>query len=256
MCGIAFISTTKDSTIDTCALTANLLSQLEQRGTDASGFAWRDEGEGSWYVKSAQRGRTQAARLRKKGTMAPETRTVIVHTRYATLGDPAQTENNHPLIRPGIMLVHNGHIRDHALATKTYKIKRTAQVDSEVLAYLAGKFEPLEACIAMANLQGTAAVAWIAGKDKPGVLHAARITGSPMVLGQTVEGDTIGASTEQLLRKACELSGVVLDWVMHVQPGTYLRMENGVIADWHRFEVDVMPTTRPDYSRPSVYGRR
>lgn len=256
MCGIAFISLTKTSTIDSLGLTANLLTALEQRGTDASGFAWRDEGDGSWYVKSPNRGRTQAARLRKKGTMPATTRTVIVHTRYATLGDPAREVNNHPLIRPGVMLVHNGHIRDHHLATRTYKIKRTAEVDSEVLAFLAAKFTPVEACIAMSNLSGTAAVAWLSTGDRPGVLHAARIAGSPLVIGQTAEGDTIGASTEQLLRHACHASKIVLDWVHHVQPGTYLRLEDGIIADWHKFEVDFMPTTRPDYSRPSVYGRR
>jgi len=58
---------------------------------------------------------------------------VIGHTRLKTKGSPLNTHNNHPILTDKVVGVHNGIISNDDSLFDLYKMKRKAQVDSEVI---------------------------------------------------------------------------------------------------------------------------
>ena len=66
-----------------------------------------------------------------------KTRIVIGHCRFKTQGDNTNNKNNHPLFtKDGIIVIHNGVIRNDAELFKKYNFTRDAEVDSEILPQL------------------------------------------------------------------------------------------------------------------------
>jgi len=183
-------------------------------------------------------------------------RALLLHTRYATLGSPERNENNHPIVRPGVQMVHNGHVRNHWRLAQANKIARDAEVDSEVLAAIIELARTDDDALrAFATVEGTAAVAWLKDGDPIGLLHAARLNGSPLVIAQTKDGDTIGCSTEYLMRKACDHLGIALDWVEHLKEGEYITVRDGVIERFETFKTAPSGAyVKPDYKRPSRWS--
>ena len=256
MCGIAFISPAPGSALDVPALTVQLLKVLEARGRDAAGVAWRDDQNESWVVKVPGAGSRLATSLDAHPQMTTGVRAAIVHTRWATLGSPKDNANNHPLVRPGIQLVHNGYVKNHRSLSTQYRIERTADVDTDLLAGLVERFPGAKVLKALGDVLGGTALTWLDSRDTFATVHAARVFGNPLVVAQTADGDTIGCSTETLMRKATEAVGVRLDWVHHCQPGTYLTATDGIIGRMDRFAVDTdQHWTPPDYRRVSIGER-
>lgn len=81
-----------------------MLVKNESRGGHAWGWAYLDEKEKQFYYHK------QPGKFKDSKVMAPKTRLMIAHTRFATHGKPEINENNHPHINTalGVMLVHNG----------------------------------------------------------------------------------------------------------------------------------------------------
>jgi len=73
----------------------------------------------------------------------------ICHVRHATTGSPKVNRNNHPLVVGKVVGVHHGVIYNH----RQIKVKRQAEVDSEVIFCLLDDQRPLE------GLKGWGAVA-------------------------------------------------------------------------------------------------
>lgn len=256
MCGIAFISPAPGSGLDVPALTARLLGGLEARGRDAAGIAWRDDAGESWLIKVPGTGSRLAKSLDAYPPFDTGVRSIIVHTRWATVGNPKDNENNHPLVRPGVQLVHNGYVKNHRTLTAQYKIARTADVDTDLLAGLVEKYRGRKVLGPLGDIAGGTAVMWLDGRDDTPTVHAARVFGNPLVIAQTRDGDTIGCSTEAIMRRATEPFGITLDWVHHCQPGTYVTATNGIIDGMERFAVDTTQHwVAPDYRRLSIGGR-
>jgi len=256
MCGIAFISPAPGSALDVASLGRELLKVLEARGADAAGYAWRDDQGQAWIVKAPQSGSKLARTTPPADMMDTGVRALLIHTRYATLGDPGRNENNHPIVRPGVQMVHNGHVRNHWKLAQANKISRDAEVDSEVLAAIIELARTDDDALrAFATVEGTAAVAWLKDGDPIGLLHAARLNGSPLVIAQTKDGDTIGCSTEYLMRKACDHLGIALDWVEHLKEGEYITVRDGVIERFETFKTAPSGAyVKPDYKRPSRWS--
>lgn len=237
MCGIASISRAPGSPLNMSDLTAALLVVLQARGTDAAGVAWRQDGE-VYYRKEPVAGRVLAREVHENALLATAT-SAVIHTRWATLGAPSRNENNHPVLRPGVALVHNGSVRNHREVFDLLGADRDAEVDSEALAAIVEHGDDLDDVFtAFGLVTGSAAVAWLTVDESAPEheVHLARIVGSPMVVAQTAWGDGLMASTEALLRQACAIMDVPLDWCTLVPEGTYVRFDGGMLTDWLDFD--------------------
>jgi glucosamine 6-phosphate synthetase-like amidotransferase/phosphosugar isomerase protein len=110
----------------------NMFSLLENRGRDASGFAFIDNNELVVHkapIKSSDMIKTDDW----KKLELP--RVMILHCRMKTQGDEKNNANNHPLFsKQGIAIVHNGVIyNDKEIFGKK---QRDAEVDSESILHL------------------------------------------------------------------------------------------------------------------------
>jgi glucosamine 6-phosphate synthetase-like amidotransferase/phosphosugar isomerase protein len=231
MCGIAGFNLADEDAgrLDSRKLAAELLLAIEERGRHATGAAWSKRGEDGpevWYSKRA----VPAARfLPDLSFMSRFSRNVVLHTRYATKGSPSNNDNNHPIVVPGVVGVHNGGIWNDDEIIAAYGGERTGEVDSEAaFRLIANAADPIAD---LPRLRGRVALAWI-DVDRPHTLHLARLTDSPLAIGMTPGGSTVFASTERLLALGCRRAGVTLEMITGVDEMTYISASRGVIHEW------------------------
>jgi glucosamine--fructose-6-phosphate aminotransferase (isomerizing) len=163
------------------------LKRLEYRGYDSAGIAVQDDGHLK-IVKAA--GKIRELENRLKGSH-PEGRSGIAHTRWATHGEPNDT-NAHPHTDGSakLALVHNGIIENYLVIKSVLEAEghhfRT-QTDTEVLAHLIEKYLKrglnLERAVgsALRQVEGTYGIA-VMYEGEPGTVVGAR-KGSPLVVG-------------------------------------------------------------------------
>ena len=227
MCGIAGFSVASNHNIDARMLSKHLLNEIVMRGQDATGMAWTDRDGKVWYSKID----TSAPTFIRThlDELDADAKTVILHTRYATKGDPAIEGNNHPIVRPGIVGVHNGVIPNDDEVFDMLNTDRLAQVDSEAAFALISEsgMHPTEA---LTLLDGRVALGWI-NTNESDTLHVARWQGSPLAVGQSRLGTFVFASTLSMLAKAGSKAGLKFTMIQDVPEGWYLRVRNGVIHD-------------------------
>ena len=168
------------------------LKRLEYRGYDSAGVATLMAGT---IEKRRALGKIKnlEAVLKKEPL---DGFTGIGHTRWATHGAPT-TENAHPHSGPGVSIVHNGIIENHAelreeLVQKGISFK--SETDTEVVAQLLSyytqqeKLAPLKAIQkALKRLEGAYALA-ILFETQDNTIIAAR-SGSPLAVGHGKDGD-------------------------------------------------------------------
>ncbi|HEY6867790.1 MAG TPA: glutamine--fructose-6-phosphate transaminase (isomerizing) [Candidatus Eisenbacteria bacterium] len=163
------------------------LRRLEYRGYDSAGVAIQNGGALK-VIKAAGKIRELEGRLARE---RPTGTTGIAHTRWATHGEPNDT-NAHPHTdtRGRLALVHNGIIENYQVLKSALEAEghtfRT-DTDTEVLAHLIEKYRShgrsLEQAVqaALADVEGTYGIAVVCA-DEPGVIVGAR-KGSPLVVG-------------------------------------------------------------------------
>lgn len=257
MCGIGAFQIVNNEVSATKV--ARVLARLLQvRGTDASGVAWHDNGQ-TWVNKSNIAG-AELARQLKDDIGA----TGIVHTRWATQGTPTNNDNNHPIDVGGIIGVHNGHVsNDVDLLARCVDYKRCAQVDSEAaFAFIAHAPQELSLIERLQQIRGNAALLWLDSYDETETLHAARLTSSPLVFGQTVMGSIVFASTRAILLETAKRCDIELEYMHELAEGTYLKIQHGIVTDMQTFDMPRLqsryqPTLfAHDYTKASKYARR
>jgi glucosamine--fructose-6-phosphate aminotransferase (isomerizing) len=163
------------------------LKRLEYRGYDSAGVAIQENGHLS-VIKAAGKIRELERRL---SPGAPEGTFGIAHTRWATHGEPNDT-NAHPHTDSNghVALVHNGIIENYrviksALEAEGHRFR--TQTDTEVLAHLIEKYLKrglnLERSVgeALRQVEGTYGIA-VMYDGEPGTVIGAR-KGSPLVVG-------------------------------------------------------------------------
>jgi glucosamine 6-phosphate synthetase-like amidotransferase/phosphosugar isomerase protein len=234
MCGIGAFHVQGDE-FDAGRCARILLRLLEVRGRDASGVAWHQpvsEDVETFILK----GNISGSELAKQIQPGQIGSTGIVHTRWATKGDPSNNLNNHPIDVSGIVGVHNGHVsNDDELFKKIGKefYSRQGQVDSEAaFAWLAHGDTELSIFKRMAEIRGNAALLWLDTSDRRQRLHAARLTSSPLVLGQMKGGSVICASTQAILDETAKRLNVSFEFCYSFKEGEYAVIENGRISEF------------------------
>lgn len=249
MCGIAGFCLNPEAHTGASSsdLAGSLLLDIEHRGYHATGSAW---------INRTAEGKTKFNMLKKNisaSTFVPQTgdalckgaTTAILHTRYATQGSPSNNDNNHPLTRGHVALTHNGHIANDSELFKLLNVKRRAQVDSEavtaLLAFTADNYHPTEV---LGQVEGTAALAWFNFADGADTLHLARVSSSPLWIGQSYNGHIFYASTREAVRNAAWFAFDEIEWEHNAQEGEYFRIQNGKVAEFTSFKRNA----------PRIYG--
>ena len=195
----------------------NGLSKLEYRGYDSAGLAVREGESLAEVVKATGKLRNLAEKI-DNGKALPGT-CGIGHTRWATHGEPSQT-NAHPHVsgnaagsasgpvESDVVGVHNGIIENYEelrakLVSQGYAFYSTTdtEVAIKLVDYYYKKYKigPIDAINRMmVRVRGSYALA-LMFKDYPGEIYAAR-KDSPMVLG-TADGESFLASDVPALLK-------------------------------------------------------
>ena len=166
------------------------LSKLEYRGYDSAGLAVRNGEEPAQIVKA--KGRLKALYAKTNGGQSLVGTCGIGHTRWATHGEPSET-NAHPHVSAdgNVVAVHNGIIENYQelkekLIHNGYSFY--SQTDTEVavklIDYYYKKYDhtPTDALShAMVRIRGSYALA-VMFKEYPGEIYVAR-KDSPMIIG-------------------------------------------------------------------------
>lgn len=203
MCGIAgfVVKTPGDSRpLDSERLLSELLREIDHRGGDATGFVARNPaGSVEWHKASTDaRGFIPFRRGMPSGANIG-----IGHTRWATQGHAAFPENNHPIRRGSIYVVHNGIVTNDDALFAAVGRERYGQVDSEAIAaalsHAGSLTETPETIAALSSIGGSAAIA--AMDERDGTVMLARISGSPLCVLET-RRLIVWASTETAVRNA------------------------------------------------------
>lgn len=248
MCGIGAMSRATPSSIpDARILGRTLAMRLEERGRHATGFGWIEK---AWPHYWKMQG--PASQVAFEAPLPVGMQNLIVHTRWATNGHcpckgayhpggSCREVNNHPVVAPGIVLVHNGVLSNDDEIMKMLDYEPMGEVDSEAFAALlsAGPaaLETTSVPDLLELVKGNAAIAWLDGST-PELLHLARLSGRPMELGWTRRGDLLMASTRPALDRAAFLAAdMTVARYETVPEGTYMTVKAGEIVSRTTFKV-------------------
>ncbi|OUP86227.1 glutamine--fructose-6-phosphate transaminase (isomerizing) [Lachnoclostridium sp. An169] len=182
------------------------LEKLEYRGYDSAGIAVRNEETGKIEIVKAK-GRLKILSEKTDGGAAVPGTCGIGHTRWATHGEPSET-NAHPHCTDdrSVVLVHNGIIENYQeLKEKLQKSGYTfySQTDTEIAVKLVDYYykktgSPLEALTrSMLRIRGSYAFG-VMFHDYPGKLYAAR-KDSPLIIGKSKTGCLIASDVPAIL---------------------------------------------------------
>lgn len=236
MCGLGGFSLVEGSKINSRELANALLSEMEYRGKDASGFAFamRDGQYGSYknHVRGSQL---------ELGKLPRRADSVIMHTRFATHGTHMDNANNHPLpsVDKRITLTHNGvlfsHMDTRTLLTNGHLLP---EVDSSVAAEMLSEY----GTDGLGLIAGDAAFAWF-DRETGNTLHLAKLNHSPVSIARLLDGSLVYASTDSILAKALKRMG--LHWVgnypktfAELTEGDYLQFTNGKSVQQEKLDWD------------------
>lgn len=182
------------------------LSKLEYRGYDSAGISVRD-GDGEIEVVKAK-GRLKVLMEKTNNGLAVKGDCGIGHTRWATHGEPSET-NAHPhhSCNCDVVAVHNGIIENYQeLKEKLTKkgFQFYSQTDTEVAVNLVDYYykkhgSPVEALSrAMMRIRGSYALA-VMFRDFPQQIYAAR-KDSPMIIGVSGGSSFIASDVPAILK--------------------------------------------------------
>jgi len=212
----------------------SLLSSINHRGGDATGFVAIGENTIEWQKASCD-----AFDFYKERRNIPHnTRSVLLHTRMATQGSAAFPENNHPVRRGSVYVVHNGHVwNDDKIFKKTNRT-RYGQVDSEAIAALIAKHGIMRTHKAMEEVSGAAAIG-VVDETRPGVMVLARGSSSPLMFYRN-EDLAVFASTKDAVKRGWSiLFGTPPSDknIEDIDEGVALYLDNNVVHR-EKFETD------------------
>ncbi len=212
------------------------LSRLEYRGYDSAGLAVRDGSSLAEVVKSTGKLRNLAVKTDNGEALAGTCG--IGHTRWATHGEPSQT-NAHPHVsgnctgsgsgpvEADVVGVHNGIIENFAeLKAKLLRHGYTfySETDTEVVIKLVDyyykkyKIGPIDAITrTMVRVRGSYALAMMF-RDFPGEIFAAR-KDSPMIIGEAGGESFLASDVPAILKYTRQVQYIGNMEVARLAPG-------------------------------------
>jgi glucosamine--fructose-6-phosphate aminotransferase (isomerizing) len=214
---------------------------LEYRGYDSAGVALQQE-RGVWRRRRAGK----LAELVGAVGDAPNARTGIGHTRWATHGRPVE-HNAHPHVDCSgrLALIHNGIIENYVQLRDGLEANGhvlTSETDTEVLAHLveielasgAPLVDALRTCLR--RVEGSFAVAAVHA-DEPELIVAARRC-SPLVVGRTDKAGLLASDIPAILGHTREVYVLDDDQVVELRPGSVVVTTlDGAVVDPPRREI-------------------
>lgn len=228
MCGIAAFSVPSGTNVNARLLAHHLLTQIENRGNHASGFAWyTEDGRFGVYKQPMPGSQLPLAELPRNA------KTVILHTRYATQGDRMDNRNNHPVLSTDnqIALVHNGVI------SNDYRLRGplgiTSEEHGEVDSLVIPSMIAQHGVKGLSGLSGYAAIAWL-DKAENGLLNIAKLKSSPVAYTHLRNGTFVMASQSSLLELALLNIDAEYGGVFDLPEGRMLKVDGGFIIDHER----------------------
>ena len=256
MCGIFGLVVHRDSDLDRAFIkkSIRILTHLsESRGKDSSGLVLRNESsrefhvfKGAVYLEDLLRDKKVTDKLEsvlrtgnnngaggKRNTFA-----VMGHSRLVTNGSQLNEDNNQPVVKDGVIGIHNGIIvNEQDLWSRHGDIQRTYEIDTEVMLALISKYIRAGRDIATAisktinEIFGTVAAAFMV--EDLDMLAVATNNGSLYVLNDE-RGLFAFASEEYFLKRMAEkmkLEAKDSFWVRQVAAG------KGLVLDLGKFRV-------------------
>lgn len=198
-----------------------MLVGLQNRGVDATGVALLNinkKGEAIVYVHkdnipSWDYVGSDGYQNFMKEYFTPETNTILLHTRAASEGfTPMKMENNHPMFKDKVAVVHNGTVSNHSKLFVDMQLERNAETDSDILrAIMDSQGFTKKAIRDIGRCQGAIACAAIDPTDPTHTLFVR--SGSPLVMAK--QGDLlIWASERRHIYTACrgQESWLGMEW--------------------------------------------
>lgn len=183
-----------------------LLCALEHRGNDATGIAIQNDDEPNeiHVYKDDSPAFSFVASQDYKGFLQDHlkatTRTVLLHTRAATVGNPIRNENNHPIYSGRTCIIHNGGISNASTLFTDMHMERSCETDSDVIRAILDTDGMTHKGVRTLNqMHGSAAIAAISTAS-PDHLLLAR-SGNPLVYAEGYE-KLYWASEFQAIQKA------------------------------------------------------
>tara|TARA_B100001750_G_scaffold247523_1_gene273594 strand:+ start:3328 stop:4281 length:954 start_codon:yes stop_codon:yes gene_type:complete len=211
MCGIGGIYRASETPLPVQA-TLSLWKALEGRGTDASGFAlhWLNSDK---PVIVKQPGATGLLQNRLSQFMGDGTTThyVLLHTRFTTQGSTENNDNNHPVVRDGIVVTHNGVLSNDREVFEALGVSPTADVDTEAINAALRCESP---GWALDNITGSMSVAWVDSSTDSDKVHLMTNGRNPLVIARTTDNHIVWASTIDILDE----SDFEIKSYFHAQP--------------------------------------
>lgn len=207
MCGIAGIYVKQPGVYERNKLELLsdwLMLEIEHRGRDATGIFSIGDGETEGHLEKKDVEATKFV-FERKG-LVENPRIILMHTRFATQGEPTNPDNNHPVTygdQSGrrLYVTHNGHISNDDKLFKTEELQRFAEVDSEIIPAMIWKYGFDKVHLALQELEGGFAIACVDPSVLPDTVMLAKGSSSPL---KYVETDKllVWASEDSAIRAA------------------------------------------------------
>ena len=231
MCGIAGYSFGGISRMGRTLAAQALLAGIAERGADAVGYAYRDDGP--LQVHKQQTGATE---LLESILVPAAAAQALVHVRDYTKGHPTIAANNHPVRHGAVVGIHNGIIVNDDELFLEHRLARHEPgmtVDSEAIFALVDErgTEPS----VLEELVGAMAAAWI-DERQPDVLHVARGIGRPLWIARG-RHEVLFASTRHALEVAERALGTTFRKT-EVEEGRLLTLVDGSLVSERRWSPD------------------
>lgn len=263
MCGIAGVRKFGDNPITEEEI-ITLLCAIEHRGPHATGVALMGTSGEITVCKAPEpawkftHGELLSGFLTEH--LSDDTQIALLHTRFATGGNPEVNENNHPMFDGTTAIIHNGVINnDGPLFQSDKEYVRSCETDSDIIRAIVAKHGlDNEGIRELNKVRGSAAIAAIK-TEEPGKLLLAR-SGSPIAFGYTQNADKMyWASEIQAITKAArpfrQVRGTfVQDSRNNIFVGTmpdntaWLFDEEGLVSPHHEFKTLLSSYITPNYS--------
>lgn len=200
MCGIAGVHRLSDKPVPKLnALADELMFGILPRGYDAAGYlAIADDG--TRLMEKMVGPYDRVLRKKKKHRIPNNTRTLLLHTRWATKGDKRDVRNAHPVTHGRTAAIHNGTIYNDKDIFRAFKLERNADVDSVAIPAIIDHAGWDKAEDAVTLLEGGAACA-VVHDEHPGELLLFTFGHWPIVYGHN-DDILVWASTSKAIQEA------------------------------------------------------